>query len=68
MAYNVSKFQRPKKYTFFSQGTGYHFNINKQVNYDGKLIPLLELHRQEVIFRNRPDTFILTDTGEVYPC
>lgn len=57
---------RPKKYTFFSQGTGYAFDPTKSANIDGKLSNLLELHKIEVKMRKRKDTFILTETGEVF--
>lgn len=56
---------RPKRYTFFSQGTGYSFDPTKSANVDGKLSNLLELHKAEVRFRKRKDVFILTETGEV---
>ena len=55
---------RQKKYTFFNQGTAYSFDPTKSANVNGKLSNLLELHKEEVRFRNRKDVFILTDTGE----
>ena len=56
---------RPKRYTFFSMGTGYSFDPSKSANVEGKLSNLLELHKAEVRFRKRKDVFILTETGEV---
>lgn len=56
---------RPKRYTFFSMGTGYSFDPSKSVNVEDKQTNLLELHKAEVRFRKRKDVFILTDTGEV---
>lgn len=63
----LSKFHKNnnKMYTFFSQGTPFAFDPNKKANINGELSNLLELHKQEVKFRNSPDVFILTNTGEV---
>lgn len=55
---------KPKKYTYFSDGTGYSFNPAKTVNFNGKLITLLDFHKQEAKFRQSENVFILNDTGE----
>lgn len=60
-----SKYYRPKLYTFFSQGNSFVFNPNKTTSYDGRLMTLLDLHKQEVKFRNSKDVFILNEVGEV---
>jgi hypothetical protein len=61
----AGKYARPKRYTFFSQGTGYSFDPARTASYNGKLVNLLDIHREEVKLRKRPDVFILTDTGAV---
>ena len=62
-----SKFHKAKNkmYTFVSQGTPFAFDPTKKANLNGELSNLLELHKQEVKFRNSPDVFILTNAGEV---
>jgi hypothetical protein len=57
----------PRKFMYFSQGTGYAFDPSKNASLNGRLSNLLEVHKAEVKFRNRKDVFILTDTGEVFP-
>lgn len=57
---------RPRRFTFFSQGTGYSFDPSKKANVAGKLSNLLELHLSEVAFRNNKHTYILNDVGTLY--
>lgn len=54
-----------KKYAFFSGGTAYFFDPNKNANLNGRLVTSLDFHISEVKFRNSPDVYILNDTGEV---
>lgn len=63
---NKTKYNsRPKKYTFMNQGTGYAFDPNKTISFGGKLTTMLDMHVEEVRFRNRKDVFILNETGKV---
>lgn len=61
----AGKYTRPKRYTFFSQGTGYLFDPARTASYNGQLRNLLDIHREEVKTRKSPDVFILTDTGSI---
>lgn len=56
--------KKKKKYTFFSMGTGYAFDPSKSVSAYGQVMNALDFHKQEVKFRNRPDTFIIDDQGK----
>ena len=68
MANQDNKFRpRVKRYMFFSQGTAYSFDPQKNVSYNGKLTTSLEFHKAEARFRQRKDTFILDDAGKYVP-
>jgi hypothetical protein len=61
------KLQKAKRYTFFSQGTGYTFNPDKNASFNGALSNLLKIHQEEVKFRNSKDCYILDEFGKVFP-
>ena len=63
---STSKLYKPRKWTFFSQGNSYDFDPKKNANYNGALTTQLEMHWREVVIRNKPHTFILDDTGQLY--
>jgi len=67
MAFSNNKTLSPRKrkYTYFSDGTGYHFEPTKMVNHENERINLLELHKREVKFRSSPTVYIVDDTGHI---
>jgi len=58
-----SNYVRPKRYTFFSDGTSYTFNSLKHTNFNGKYISFLDLHISEVKHRNSKSVFLLDEYG-----
>lgn len=60
-----SKYEKPKKYSFFSDGNSYDFNPEKRVSFGGELISALDFHKQEVKHRRSKRVFILDETGKV---
>lgn len=55
-------------YTFVSQGTGYKFDIDKYCvdpRVTNRSRNMLEAMKEEVLFRNSPDVFILNDEGNI---
>ncbi len=64
--YNNKKYDRPKKYTFFSDGNGYDFYPERTTSYNGKLTTMLDIHVHEVKHRRSKRCFILDETGKVY--
>lgn len=59
------KYERPKRYTYFSDGNGYDFNPERTVNFDGEFITMLELHKRLVLQRRKKSVYILDETGKV---
>lgn len=61
------KYERPKRYSYFSDGNSFDFNPDKTVNFNGEFITMLELHKRQVLLRRKKSVFILDETGKVLP-
>lgn len=62
--YDKSKYAKPKKYSFFSQGNSYDFNPEKVTTFNGQMTTMLEMHKDEVKHRKSKDVFILDGDGK----